>query len=231
MNSLGVALAADSAATVTSARGRKVFNSADKLFMLSQLHPVGVMIYENASLLGVPWEAILKVFRRKLGDRQFARLEDYVCELIRFLNEDRVLAPQTAQDHYYQRAVEKLFHGLAKKQQSQLRKAWDEGGMPDEGEVAREVILAAREEWRGGQDTACFDPAIGTRLASRFSGQITARRPGGFSLGRQRFAKINAVEGISLSYTAQSEFEEDDRLGLTPEQRRDRIIEKYRRPR
>ena len=58
-----------------------------------------------------------------------------------------------------------------------------------------------------------------------------AKRTGAFSLGRKRFAKINAVEGISLSYTAQSEFDEDERLGLTPEQRRTRIIEKYRRSR
>lgn len=61
--------------------------------------------------------------------------------------------------------------------------------------------------------------------------KTTARRTGAFSLGRKRFAKINAVEGITLSYTAQSEFDEDDRLGLTPEQRRARIIEKYRRTR
>lgn len=172
MNSLGVALAADSAATVTSARGRKVFNSADKLFMLSQRQPVGVMIYENASLLGVPWEAILKVFRRRLGSTEFPRLEDYARELIRFLNEDRILAPGDAQDFYYQRAVEKLFHGLAKKQEGRLKKAYAEGQNPDEAEVAREVILAARDEWRNGPDTDCFDPQIGSRLASRFSGQV-----------------------------------------------------------
>ena len=174
MNSLGVALAADSAATVTSARGRKVFNSADKLFMLSQRHPVGVMIYENASLLGVPWEAILKVFRRRLGDREFPRLEAYAQELIGFLNEDRVLAPREAQDFYYQRAVEKLFHSLAKKQEGRLKKAYAEGLNPDEAEVARDVILAARDEWREGADTNCFDPQVGERLASRFSGQINA---------------------------------------------------------
>lgn len=54
---------------------------------------------------------------------------------------------------------------------------------------------------------------------------------GQFSLGRNRFARINAVEGIALTMTAQLEFDEDDRLGLTPSQRRARIIAKYRRPR
>ena len=38
-----------------------------KLFTLSKYHPVGVMIYNNASLLGVPLETIIKLFRRDLG--------------------------------------------------------------------------------------------------------------------------------------------------------------------
>ena len=59
----------------------------------------------------------------------------------------------------------------------------------------------------------------------------STRRAGEFSLGRKRFAKINAVEGVTLSFTAQGEFEDDDRIGLSPEQRRERIITKYRRNR
>jgi hypothetical protein len=172
MNSLGVALAADSAATVTSGRGRKVFNSADKLFMLSQKHPVGVMIYENAFLAGVPWEAILKVFRRRLGAREFPRLEDYTQELIRFLNEDRVLSSSEAQDFYYQRAVEKLFASLAKKQRASLKAAYARGDDPDEASVAQELIFAERDKWLNGPDTECFDPKTGANLAARFSGQI-----------------------------------------------------------
>jgi hypothetical protein len=56
-----------------------------------------------------------------------------------------------------------------------------------------------------------------------------AIRTNAYSLGRRRFAKINAVEGITLSYTAQTEFDRDDALGLTAEQRRARIIAKYRK--
>jgi len=58
MNSLGVALASDSAATVNNGEGGKVFNTADKLFMLSKRHPVGVMVYENAAILGVPYGTV-----------------------------------------------------------------------------------------------------------------------------------------------------------------------------
>ena len=60
MNRLAVALAADSAVSVSSGRRRKVFNTANKLFMLSSHHPVGIMVYSNGSLMGVPWEVLIK---------------------------------------------------------------------------------------------------------------------------------------------------------------------------
>ena len=67
MNRAGVALAADSAVTLEMGSGSKVRNSAVKLFMLSKYRSVGVMVYNNALLLGVPWETIIKLFRRELG--------------------------------------------------------------------------------------------------------------------------------------------------------------------
>ena len=73
-NKLGVALAADSAATTS--RG-KVFNSANKIFTLDSAHLVGIMIYGNANFMDVPWEVIIKTFREKLGQNILLNLEDY----------------------------------------------------------------------------------------------------------------------------------------------------------
>lgn len=63
MNRLAVALAADSAATVTGTIEQKIWNSANKLFALSKHHPVGMMVFNQSSLLGAPWETIIKVYR------------------------------------------------------------------------------------------------------------------------------------------------------------------------
>lgn len=51
-----------------------------------------------------------------------------------------------------------------------------------------------------------------------------------FTIGRNRFKQINAVEGLSMSYNAGLEFDDDDAHGLSPEERRRRIIDKYTRP-
>ena len=46
LNREAVALAADSAVTIGF--GAKIYNSANKLFCLSYLHPIGVMISGNS---------------------------------------------------------------------------------------------------------------------------------------------------------------------------------------
>jgi hypothetical protein len=71
LNSSGIALAADSAVTIGS---QKVYNSANKLFTLSKYHPVGVMIYDSADLMDIPWEIIIKEYRSKLGKKSFPTL-------------------------------------------------------------------------------------------------------------------------------------------------------------
>lgn len=83
MNTIGVAMAADSAVTIGS--GSKIYNSANKLFTLSKFHPIGIMIYGNAEFLSVPWETIIKVYREKLGKRNFPTVEGFSEDFIEFI--------------------------------------------------------------------------------------------------------------------------------------------------
>jgi hypothetical protein len=61
----------------------------------------------------------------------------------------------------------------------------------------------------------------------------TTKSPGAppptYTLGRQRFAKISAVEGIRTSHRTEEDFQEFDRKGLSPEERRREIARKYGR--
>jgi hypothetical protein len=81
MNRYAIALAADSATTVTHYVGTEVkeryFKGANKIFQLSNYHPVGIMIFGRATLHDVPWELIVKEFRRHLHDKSFCDLEGY----------------------------------------------------------------------------------------------------------------------------------------------------------
>ncbi len=87
MNKLGIALAADSAATVSNGLSKeKVLNSAKKLFTLSKYHPVGIMIYSNASFMGIPWETLIKLYRKKLGSLELDTLRQYCDKFFSFLD-------------------------------------------------------------------------------------------------------------------------------------------------
>ncbi|MEH6469726.1 MAG: hypothetical protein V7752_00635 [Halopseudomonas sp.] len=88
MNTQAVALAADSAVTIQTGdgNGQKIFNTVNKLFMLSKYHPVGVMIYGSAAYMGTPWETIIKVFRKSLGEDRKDCLEEYADSFIDYVS-------------------------------------------------------------------------------------------------------------------------------------------------
>lgn len=85
LNKQAVAIAADSAVTIGGNGGRKIFNKANKVFTLSKQHPVGVMIYNSATLMTTPWETIIKVYRKKLGEKSFGTVLEYQKDFLNFL--------------------------------------------------------------------------------------------------------------------------------------------------
>jgi hypothetical protein len=84
MNRIGIALAADSAVTI-GGDSQKVYSSADKLFQLSEAAPVGIMVYGSADFTGLPWETLVKAFRRELASKTLPLLTDYVDAFMKFL--------------------------------------------------------------------------------------------------------------------------------------------------
>jgi len=91
MNTKGIGLAADSA--VTPGAG-KVYNTADKLFALSKYHPVGIMIYSSAMIMGIEWEIIIKNYRDSLGKKSFDKLSDYAGDFIKSLAKFPYFTPE-----------------------------------------------------------------------------------------------------------------------------------------
>lgn len=85
LNKSGLALAADSAVTHSGPNGRKVLNTANKIFTLSKYHPVGVMIYNSASFMDIPWEVLIKEYRRKQGKSKFDSLQEYQNDFVSFI--------------------------------------------------------------------------------------------------------------------------------------------------
>jgi hypothetical protein len=85
LNRTAVALAADSASTSLQSTGLpKIFNTADKLFHLNGVDPIGVMVYGNSQFMGVPWETIIKKYR-SAPHQAHASLADAANNFLTFL--------------------------------------------------------------------------------------------------------------------------------------------------
>ena len=137
INSHGVALAADSAVTI---RGKKIYNSALKLFALSKTEPVGIMIYGNAELMRVPWETLIKLFRKTIHNQVYEKLPEYGERFIKYLNSNPQFFPDTHQKHWIRNQAMMWYHDIIKETEKQLAQEALHGSEIDE-EIKTKAIV------------------------------------------------------------------------------------------
>lgn len=135
MNKEAIALAADSAVTMAKKKGQKIFTSANKLFTLSKYYPVGIMVYGNASLMGIPWETIIKIYRGKSGKKKFDTLKEYANKFITYLNSDSSLFPETEQKKYLYGNTFSYFTFIKKDIEKRVKSIIDKEGKATDNQV------------------------------------------------------------------------------------------------
>ncbi|AEM70522.1 hypothetical protein Murru_1481 [Allomuricauda ruestringensis DSM 13258] len=113
LNKNAVALAADSAVTVSGSNGRKIYNTANKIFTLSKYHPVSIVIYNSANFITTPWEIIVKIYRNELGDKSFPNLKDYSDDFFKFLEEREFFNTPETINHSIQSLIYHSFNELS----------------------------------------------------------------------------------------------------------------------
>ncbi len=145
MNKNGVALAADSAVTVTGPQGQKIYNTANKLFQLSKFAPVGVMIYGNGDFMNVPWELIIKVYRVHLGDKSFGTIDEYASDFLEFLrNADQLVSP-LQEEAFYRGMLTGFFQMLVGSIHERINNRSDEGQGTTEDDLQAIVTSVIQE--------------------------------------------------------------------------------------
>lgn len=203
MNRLAVALAADSA--VTAAGHVKVHNSANKLFMLSKTHPVGIMVYNNAALMSMPWETLIKEYRSQLGDREFDRLEDYGEDFVQFVERQAETFGREVQKKYYLELVDIHFQEIARKIRWQLDQSQsafaDPGGNKEaeRGKIYKQTIESFAAEWSGLEASESLEADAGVSLANECSGEIAQLTTKRFKVPNP---KLGSVEVTALRQLA-----------------------------
>lgn len=133
-NASAIALAADSAVTIGD---QKIYNSALKLFSLSKIAPVGVMVYGNADLMDVPWETLIKTYRKRLSGHTFDRLEEYAVDFIAYLNDNPNLFPTESQERWLLGNVSSYFSFIRDEFLKSVHPILQEQGQIEAKEVSR----------------------------------------------------------------------------------------------
>lgn len=135
MNRHAVVLAADSATTVSRLVDGKneyrYFKGANKIFQLSHHHPVGVMIFNSADLLRVPWELLIKDFRDNLDRKSFNSLSGYAEEFIGWLDSASRFFPDHVQKETFLDAANQAAIDLYLSCENVHRVEGDDGGWRD----------------------------------------------------------------------------------------------------
>lgn len=109
INQRGVALAADSAVTISKANGEVItLNNANKLFTLSPLNRVGIMIYGNASFMDIPLDVLINSYSEKTAKETKPALKNYVESLLRYLKDLNIYKKESEETFVIQNAYAAL---------------------------------------------------------------------------------------------------------------------------
>ena len=155
MNKTAIALAADSAVTIESGTGLKVFRTVNKLFTLSKYHPVGVMIFGGASLNGVPWETIVKAYRQELHDQQFTTIHEYASHFFEYLDRARNLFPEDQQERTFRSVLEREIYEIRRDIDERVREQFESAGTVGTDEIkaiVSETIKDHHDRWTGAEE-------------------------------------------------------------------------------
>lgn len=134
LNRYGVALAADSAVTIGNGSKIKVLNTANKLFNLSQYEPVGIMVYGNGDYLHMPWEVIVKEYRKKLERKKFDTVKEYCNDFFKYLFDNEQINSKDSQKKFVESLFVERLNIILDRVNGKLFEIF-KGGSPEEGTV------------------------------------------------------------------------------------------------
>ncbi|MHB1672415.1 MAG: hypothetical protein ACYCTF_02940 [Acidiferrobacter sp.] len=171
MNKRGIALAADSAVTLTDgdSNRNKVYYTAEKLFCLSPDLPVAIMTYGPADIMGVPWETVVKVYAQKLEGRRFDTLAEYAQDFLAFIEGADWLFPLQTQTRWLQSLVYNFWKDFYVDELERVLAEEEKVSPKSKLKKLAAIIKEDHEDWERFPDLVGLDPGYGQRVRETFA--------------------------------------------------------------
>ena len=181
MNRQAVAMAADSAVTISGPQYLKTYQSVDKLFPLVDGQPIAVMIYNNAEIMSTPWETVISLYREQSRGRPLDTVQDYAEDFMNFLSGNPDLFPPDHQDTEFFKLLAVVYSVIAEDFDHQVRKFEESnsGRLKDHVSAIFEFVVGQlhNDYHRYPDDTSrgdlpCFPSGMAEQVRRRYGGEI-----------------------------------------------------------
>ncbi|MCA8888532.1 MAG: hypothetical protein KDA46_06880 [Parvularculaceae bacterium] len=180
MNRQAVAMAADSAVTISGPQYLKTYQSVDKLFPLVDGQPIAVMIYNNAEIMSTPWETVISLYREATRGRALDTVQAYAEDFMNFLSGNPDLFPPDHQDTEFFKHLAVVYTVIAEDFDAQVHKMSETGGKVRDhlpaifefvvGQFYSDYQRYPDDAPRG--DLACFPQGMGEQVRRRYREEI-----------------------------------------------------------
>lgn len=140
INSEGIALASDSAVTISGREQRSTFNRVNKIFPLGGEHQIAIMICGSPNYLpgNVSWNRIVGLFKNDLKKARLDSFDDYVDNFRRFLKNTTILNDPRQNNLAIQRCLGSWFASSCKAVEAYL--AYQKGEAEIYGQLQLETV-------------------------------------------------------------------------------------------
>ncbi len=181
MNRQAVAMAADSAVTISGDRYLKTYQSVDKLFPLVEGQPVAVMIYNNAEIMSTPWETVISLYREQSRGRALDTVAAYAEDFMEFLSGNPDLFPADHQDTEFFKMVAVVYTVIAEEFDYQVEQfKHSNAGRPTDhiSAIFEYVVGQVHADYQRYPDDSpradlpCFPSGMAEQVRRRYDGEI-----------------------------------------------------------
>jgi len=181
MNRKTVAMASDSAVTISGPGFLKTYQSEDKLFPLVEGAPVGVMIYNNAEIMSTPWETVISLYREQMGGRMLESVDAYGADFMEFLSGNPDLFPADHQDTEFFKTIAVVLTLVAEDFDEQIAhfKRENQPRLNEHISAIFEFVVrelhASYQQYPDGSpraDLPCFPKGMDQQVRRRYTGEI-----------------------------------------------------------
>ncbi len=162
MNQGGVALAADSA--LTWGENQKIYCGAEKLFQLTPSCPIGIMVYDQADIMGMPWEIVIKTYAEQRGNRKLGKVEHYANDFLNFVEEADALFPETVQRDYVKWLIYNYWSHAFAEPMAKAKNA---------KKLLGELLERDHERWAGGEVIDELSGSYGEKILQQYEDVIS----------------------------------------------------------